>query len=56
MGWRHGWKGFPRITGCRVAVEMPHKHQGKVLDIRLDVRVPGEEIVPNSERVRKRAR
>lgn len=42
----------PAIMGCRVAVELPgkHKHQGKQFSVRIDVTVPGSEIVVNRER------
>jgi len=44
-------KFHPRITGYQVVVEIPHKHkhQGNLFDVRLDIRVPGEEIVLNRE-------
>ena len=36
-----------RITGCRVAVEAPHQHQhsGRHFRVRIDVMVPGGEVV-----------
>ena len=36
-----------RIVSCRVVVEIPsrHKHQGKEFVVRLDIKVPGCEIV-----------
>lgn len=36
-----------RITGCRVAVEAPHRHQrtGWRFRVRIDVSVPGSEVV-----------
>ncbi len=36
-----------RIVRCRVVVEIPsrHKHQGKEFVVRLDIKVPGSEIV-----------
>src|SRR6476661_1838382 len=36
-----------RIVSCRVVVEIPsrHKHQGKEFVVRLDIKVPGSEIV-----------
>jgi ribosomal subunit interface protein len=36
-----------RITSCRVVVEAPHKHQthGNCYDVRIDLHVPGEELV-----------
>ena len=38
-----------RIQRCRVVVEAPHKHhnKGALYEIRIDVRVPGEELVVN---------
>lgn len=37
---------FPRIMGCRVVVEAPHRHhrKGKLYEVRIDLTVPGEEI------------
>lgn len=42
----------PRIIGCRVVVEVPgrHKQQGKQFVVRIDVKVPGAEIVANHDR------
>ncbi|HLK10644.1 MAG TPA: HPF/RaiA family ribosome-associated protein [Candidatus Binatia bacterium] len=36
-----------RITGCRVVVEAPHRrhHQGNLYHLRIDLTVPGREIV-----------
>lgn len=36
-----------RITGCRVVVEAPHvhHHKGKIYHVRIDLTVPGAEIV-----------
>ncbi|MCK6555836.1 HPF/RaiA family ribosome-associated protein [Candidatus Binatia bacterium] len=36
-----------RITGCRVVVEAPHKHhhQGKLFHVRIDLTVPGGELL-----------
>ena len=41
----------PNITGCTVTVEMPakHKHQGKLFNVRVDVHVPGNELVVNRD-------
>jgi ribosome-associated translation inhibitor RaiA/cold shock CspA family protein len=38
---------FDRITSCRVVVECSHKrqHQGKLFEVRVDLTVPGREIV-----------
>ena len=42
---------FDHIMSCRVVVEMPHNHhhQGKKFNVRLDVGVPGSEIVVNHD-------
>jgi ribosomal subunit interface protein len=42
---------YPHITGCRVVVEIPHKHkqQGRKFNVRLDITVPGGELVVNRE-------
>lgn len=38
---------FPRITSCRVVVDAPHRHHrwGDVYSVRVDVGVPGAELV-----------
>ncbi len=43
---------FEPIMSCRVVVEMPHqhKHQGKFFNVRIDIGVPGNEIVVNRDR------
>lgn len=40
-----------RIMGCRVLVESPHRHQthGNQYNVRLDITVPGSEIVIKRE-------
>ncbi len=40
------------IMSCRVTVEIPgkHKHHGKTFSVRIDITVPGNEIVVNRER------
>jgi ribosomal subunit interface protein len=42
---------FEPIMSCRVVVEMPHqhKHQGKVFNVRIDIGVPGNEVVVNRD-------
>jgi ribosomal subunit interface protein len=42
---------FDHIMSCRVVVEVPHKHhhQGKQFNVRLDIGVPGSEIVVNRD-------
>ena len=39
------------IVSCRVVVEIPHKHQhqGKQFNVRIDIGVPGSEIVVNRD-------
>lgn len=36
-----------RLTSCRVVIDIPqkHKHRGKLFNIRIDVTVPGKELV-----------
>lgn len=40
---------YPHLMSCRVTVEIPgkHKHQGKEFNVRIDITVPGSEIVVN---------
>ncbi|MDP1845872.1 MAG: ribosome-associated translation inhibitor RaiA [Candidatus Moranbacteria bacterium] len=42
---------FDPIMSCRVVVEMPHQHkqQGKTFNVRIDIGVPGSEIVVNRD-------
>jgi ribosomal subunit interface protein len=42
---------FEPIMSCRVVVELPHQHknQGKLFNVRLDIGVPGSEIVVNRD-------
>jgi len=42
---------FEPIISCRVVVELPHQHksQGKLFNVRLDISVPGSEIVVNRD-------
>ncbi len=42
---------YDRITSCRVVVAQPHRHKrtGNQYDIRIDIKVPGAEIVVNRE-------
>jgi ribosomal subunit interface protein len=42
---------YDRIKSCHVIVEIPHKHhhQGKQFNIRIDIGVPGDEIVVNHD-------
>lgn len=43
---------YPRIQGCKVVVGIPgkHKHQGKEFNVRIDLTVPGSEIVITRDR------
>jgi ribosomal subunit interface protein len=43
---------FPHITSCRVVVEEQrlHQHQGKLFNVRIDLHIPGRELVVNMER------
>jgi ribosomal subunit interface protein len=42
---------FKYITSCHVVVEVPHKHQhqGRRFNVRIDIGVPGNEIVVTHE-------
>lgn len=42
---------FDRITGCRVVVEAPHKHhhKGNNYHVRIELSVPGGELVVNRD-------
>lgn len=44
-------KFYPHIISCRVVVGMPHKHkhQGREFNVRLDITVPGSELVVNHD-------
>ena len=38
---------YKRISSCRVVIDLPqkHKHQGKLFNVRIDITVPGKELV-----------
>lgn len=42
---------YDRIIGCRVVVEAPHRrhHQGKIYHVRIDLTLPGGEVVVNRD-------
>jgi ribosomal subunit interface protein len=43
---------YDRITSCHVVVQAPHRSQqkGRLFEVHIQMRVPGEEIVVNRER------
>ena len=45
---------YSEIVGCRVLIEFPHRHrsQGRPVHIRVELSVPGEDIVVNQETTR----
>lgn len=38
---------YDRISSCRIVIDVPqkHKHQGKLFNVRIDITVPGKELV-----------
>jgi ribosome-associated translation inhibitor RaiA len=44
-------KAHSQIINCRIVVESPHhhKHQGNLYQIRMDIKLPGEELVVNKQ-------
>lgn len=42
---------YPHLIGCRVVVEVPHKHkhQGRRFNVRLELAVPGGQVAVNRE-------
>jgi ribosomal subunit interface protein len=46
-----------RITGCHVVIAQPHRHRrhGRLWSVRIDLAVPGEEIVVNRQHSRDHA-
>ena len=45
---------YSEIVGCRVLIEFPHRHQtkGRPVHIRVELSVPGEDLVVNQETTR----
>jgi ribosome-associated translation inhibitor RaiA len=41
----------PDIVGCRVVLEVPHRHRrrGRSLHVRIELSVPGEDVIVNHE-------
>jgi ribosome-associated translation inhibitor RaiA len=48
---------FARITACHVFIAEPHKHhrRGNLYSVRIDLNVPGEELVINREHAQSHA-
>lgn len=42
---------YPAVVGCRVLLEVPHRHRrrGRPLHVRIEVSLPGEDVVVNHE-------
>lgn len=51
-------KMYPRLVGCRVAVELLHRQhrKGNVFDVHIELRVPGSELVVSREPHRAKER
>ena len=50
---RAAWLGsfYPGVVGCRVLLEVPHRHRrrGRPLHVRIEVSLPGEDVIVNHE-------
>ena len=42
---------YPGIVGCRVLLEVPHRHRrrGRPLHVRIELSLPGEDVIVNHE-------
>ena len=42
---------YPGIVGCRVLLEIPHRHRkrGRPLRVRIELSLPGEDVIVNHE-------
>jgi ribosomal subunit interface protein len=42
---------YDRINSCRVVIDLPqkHKHNGKLYNVKIDLKVPGKELVVNRQ-------
>jgi sigma 54 modulation/S30EA-like ribosomal protein len=49
VAWLHSF--YPGIVGCRVVLETPHRHRrrGRPLHVRIELSLPGEDVVVNHE-------
>ena len=45
--WLEGF--HPRIVGCRVLLEAPHRHRHRPLHIRIELSLPGEDVIVDHE-------
>jgi ribosome-associated translation inhibitor RaiA len=46
---------YDEIVGCRVLLEFPHRHKsrGRPIHVRIELSVPGEDIIVNQETTRR---
>ncbi len=47
VAWLHSF--HPRIVGCRVLLQAPHRHRHRPLHIRIELSLPGEDVVVEHE-------
>ena len=49
VGWLESF--YPAIVGCRVLLEVPHRHRrrGRPLHVRIELSLPGEDVIVNDE-------
>jgi len=47
VAWLEGF--HPRIVGCRVVLEAPHRHRRRPLHIRIELSLPGEDVIVDRE-------
>lgn len=40
---------YPRIVGCRVLLQTPHRHRHRPLHIRIELSLPGEDVIVDHE-------
>ena len=40
---------YPRIVGCRVLLQAPHRHRHRPLHIRIELSLPGEDVIVDHE-------
>ncbi len=49
-------KIYPRMVGCRVSLEAPHKRSGNICDVHIELKLPGGALVVNREPHRAKER